>query len=260
MKSKKRLEKNWKLENIPWTGEGFWIESERRDIGNTVEHTLGYIYVQEAASMIPALVLEPRQGDVVLDMCAAPGSKTTQIAAMMQNRGVLVANDIKADRIKALAMNLQRCGVMNAITTISVGQRFSKYQFDKILIDAPCSGTGNIRRSLKTVQIWNPGMIKRLSHTQKSLIETGFNALQENGTLVYSTCSLEPEENEEVIDFLLNKFENAQLEKIKLNVKSSEPILEFEDKKYDERIKDCLRLWPQDNDTEGFFVSKIRKK
>jgi len=257
---KKRLEKNWKLEGIPWISEGFWIESERRDIGNTVEHTLGQIYVQEAASMIPALVLEPKSEDVVLDMCAAPGSKTTHIAAMMKNKGVIVANDIKADRIKALAMNLQRCGVMNTIMTISVGQRFSKHQFDKILIDAPCSGTGNIRRSLKTVQIWNPGMIRRLSHTQKSLIETGFNALKENGTLVYSTCSLEPEENEEVIDFLLNKFENAKLEKIKLNAKSSEPILEFEDKKYDERIKDCLRLWPQDNDTEGFFVCKIRKK
>lgn len=256
---KKRLEKNWTLEQIPWIKEGFWIESKRRDIGNTLEHSLGYIYVQEAASMLPALVLEPMPDDIVLDMCAAPGSKTTQIAALMKNKGVIIANDIRADRIKALAMNLQRCGITNTIMTISVGQRFLQPIFDKILIDAPCSGTGNIRRSLKTIQIWNPGMIMRLSKTQKSLIESGFKALKENGILVYSTCSTEPEENEEVIDFLLNKFENARIEKIKLNLKPSEPILEFENKKYDERTKDCLRIWPQDNDTEGFFVCRIKK-
>ena len=114
---KKRLEKIWKLESIPWIGEGFWIESERRDIGNTVEHTLGHIYVQEAASMIPALVLEPESGDIVLDMCAAPGSKTTQIAAMMENKGTIIANDNDLGRISILGSNLEKCGVTNTIVT-----------------------------------------------------------------------------------------------------------------------------------------------
>ena len=140
------------------------------------------------------------------------------------------------------------------------GQWFKSLQFDKILLDAPCSGTGTIRKSLKTLRVWNPYMIKRLAGTQKQLIETAFNNLKENGTLVYSTCSLEPEENEEVVDFLLNKYKNAALEEINLkNLKRSEPILEFEKNKYSEEVKKCLRIWPQDNDTEGFFVAKIKK-
>ena len=102
-------------------------------------------------------------------------------------------------------------------------------------------------------------MVRRLSITQKQLIETGFNLLKHDGTLVYSTCSLEPEENEEVIDFLLKKYENAKLEEIKLNIKRSPSILEFEGKQYSDEIKKCLRIWPQDNDTEGFFVAKLKK-
>ena len=103
-------------------------------------------------------------------------------------------------------------------------------------------------------------MVKRLSITQKQLIEAAFNALKQNGTLVYSTCSLEPEENEAVIDFLINKYENAKLEEINLSsIKRSNPILQFEKQKYSEEVKKCLRIWPQDNDTEGFFVAKIKK-
>jgi len=163
--------------------------------------------------------------------------------------------------MKPLSINLQRCGVTNGIITLMEGQWFKKsgIDFDKILVDAPCSGTGTIRKSLKTIGIWNPDMVRRLSITQKQLIETGFNLLKENGTLVYSTCSLEPEENEEVVDFLINKYENAKIEEIKLNLKKSPSVIEFEKKKYNKEIEKCLRIWPQDNDTEGFFVAKIRK-
>ena len=261
---KKRLEKNWQLEQVPWCKEGFWIEhrqKERRDIGNLIEHTLGYFYTQEAASMIPPIVLGPKPGEIILDIAASPGSKTTQIAQYMQNKGILIANDYTIERMKPLSINLQRCGVTNTIITLMEGQWFKKsgIEFDKVLVDAPCSGTGTIRKSLKTIGIWNPDMIRRLSITQKQLIETGFNLLKENGTLVYSTCSLEPEENEEVVDFLLKKYENAGLEEIKLNLKRSPAILEFENKKYSDEIRKCLRIWPQDNDTEGFFVAKLRK-
>ena len=262
---KKRLEKNWALEQIPWCNEGFWIEhikKERRDIGNLIEHSLGYFYTQEAASMIPPIALDPKEIDIVLDMAASPGSKTTQIAAYMENKGILIANDLTTERMKPLSMNIQRCGITNCIITLMQGQWFKKssIEFDKILVDAPCSGTGTIRKSLKTLRIWNPNMVKRLSITQKQLIETAFNILKQNGTLVYSTCSLEPEENEAVVNFLINKYENAKLEEINVkNLKRSSPILEFEKQKYSEEIKKCLRIWPQDNDTEGFFVAKIRK-
>ncbi|MFH0868325.1 MAG: NOL1/NOP2/sun family putative RNA methylase [Candidatus Woesearchaeota archaeon] len=262
---KKRLEKTWNLEQIPWCNEGFYIEhikKERRDIGNLIEHSLGYFYTQEAASMIPPIVLEPEENEIVLDIAASPGSKTTQIAALMKNKGILIANDLTTERMKPLSLNIQRCGITNCIITLMQGQWFKKsnIEFDKILVDAPCSGTGTIRKSLKTLRIWNPNMVKRLAGTQKQLIETAFNILKQNGTLVYSTCSLEPEENEAVIDFLLNKYENAKVEEINLNnIKRSNPILEFEKQKYSEEVKKCLRIWPQDNDSEGFFVSKIKK-
>jgi len=261
-----RVSKEWKLEPIPWCKEGFWIEhrgigeDKRWDVGNIIEHTLGYVYIQEAASMIPPIVLDPQPGDRVLDMCAAPGSKTTQISQYMQNSGVLVANELTGMRIAALGINLQRCGVMNTIITQMDGARFKEIEFDRVLVDAPCSGTGTIRKSLKTIDSWNPKLAYHLSKTQRLLIKAGFNALKPGGTLVYSTCTLEPEEDEGVIDHLLKEFPNAKVEEITLEIKRSPAVVEFEGKTYSDEVKKCLRIWPQDNDTEGFFVAKIRKE
>jgi len=262
---KQRLKDKWKLTPIPWCKQGFWIEhhkKERRDVGNIKEHQLGYFYIQEAASMIPPLVLDPKPGETVLDLCAAPGSKCSQIAQYMKNKGILIANDYKGIRLAPLGINLQKMGITNFIITLMQGHKFkhSNIKFDKILVDAPCSGTGTIRKSLKTLRIWNPNMVKRLAAIQKVLLETAFTILKPNGTLVYSTCSCEPEENEAVVDFLLNKFENAKVEEIELKINRSDPITEFDGNKYSPEVKKCLRLWPQDNDTEGFFVAKLRKK
>ncbi|MBT4541229.1 RsmB/NOP family class I SAM-dependent RNA methyltransferase [Candidatus Woesearchaeota archaeon] len=288
---KKSLEKNWLLEPIPWCKDGFWIEHKgeekedengnielvkRRDVGNIPEHQLGYFYIQEAASMIPPLVLQPKPGDMVLDMCASPGSKTTQIGMYMDNEGILVANDYKYDRIKSLGLNVQRCGLSNCVITLMMGHLLSKLQennkegvFDKILVDAPCSGTGTIRKSLKTLRIWNPNVVRRIAGQQKQLIDTGFKLLKKGGTLVYSTCTLEPEEDEGIISWLLDKYDGeseeskcmkAKVEKIELKgLVRSKPIMEFEGTKYNSKVKDCLRIWPQDNNTEGFFVCKIQK-
>lgn len=261
---KARLPKCWKLTPVPWCKEGFWIEhyEGRRDVGNLIEHQLGYIYVQEPASMIPPIILDPKPGDIILDMCAAPGSKTSQIAQYMKNKGLLIANDYKGIRLKPLGLNLQRCGVSNAIITLMSGTRFfkSNIMFDKILVDAPCSGTGTIRKSLKTLLIWNENMTKKLSSDQKRLLETGFVKLKTGGVLVYSTCSVEPEENEEVISWLLDKYENAYTDKIEINIKRSSPIMVYKGKRFNKGVENVLRIWPQDNDTEGFFVARIRKK
>src|SRR3989338_1010715 len=259
---KKSIEaKGWKLDPIPWCKEGFWVSNpERKDVGNLLEHKVGKVYVQEAASMIPPLVLQPKPGEIVLDMCASPGSKTTQMAAMMENTGVLIANDYKGLRLQSLGINLQRAGLVNSIITLMHGKRFYGYQFDKILVDAPCSGTGTIRKSLKTIRIWNAGMITKLAKEQKELIETSFNNLKPGGEMIYSTCSVEPEENEGVVDFLLNKYKNAKVMKVILpGLKTSPPVLEFAGTSYNLQIKNSLRIWPQDNDTEGFFVAKIKK-
>lgn len=262
----KRLETNWKLTPIPWCSEGFWIEhrgkedEKRRDIGNLIEHSLGYIYVQEAASMIPPVVLNPQPHELILDMCAAPGSKTTQIAQAMGNTGLLVANDYDIDRIKALSINTERCGLTNLVITRMQGQQFKDMQFDRVLVDAPCSGTGTIRKSYKTLLMWNPSMVKRLSHLQKKLIATAFNLVKPGGVLVYSTCTLEPEENEAVVSYLLETYSDAYLEDIELPLQRSPAVLEFEEVCYNTTVQRCLRIWPQDNDTEGFFVAKIGRR
>jgi tRNA (cytosine49-C5)-methyltransferase len=256
-----RLSKDWILTPIPWCPEGFWIDREdkRRDIGNMPEHSLGYFFVQEAASMIPPLVLGPCPGEHILDMCASPGAKTTQIGQMMHNTGLLVANDFRGDRIKALGLNVQRMGLMNCVITMMQGRFVRGQSFDRILVDAPCSGTGAIRKSFKTLRMWNPVMIRRLAGTQKQLIETAWSNLKPGGTMVYSTCSLEPEEDEGVVEYLLLKYPEATLIPISLRgLKISEVVTDFNGKRYD-HVQGCLRIWPQDNDTEGFFVAKIVK-
>lgn len=255
---KERLSSKWKLEQIPWCKQGFWISGERRDIGNLTEHSLGYIYVQEAASMLPPIALAPMPHEFVLDMCASPGSKTTQMAAMMQNKGILVANDITGIRLQSLGVNIQRCGITNCLITLMQGRKIQT-EFDKILVDAPCSGTGAIRKSAKTIEMWNPNLVKRLAGTQTQLLQTAFNNLKEGGTVVYSTCTLEPEENEGVVSKFLDKNPEAKLEEIKVDIKRANPIMEFEGETYNPEVKKCLRIWPQDNNTEGFFVAKIRK-
>jgi NOL1/NOP2/sun family putative RNA methylase len=255
-----RLSENWNFEPIPWCKEGFYIESKhgRLDVGNTVEHCLGYYYVQEAASMIPPLVLDPQPGDRVLDMAAAPGSKTSQMSQLMKNEGVLVANDVAGIRLAALGINLQRCGALNTITTLMQGEQIKDMEFDKVLLDAPCSGSGTIRKSIKTILMWNPEMIKRIAATQRKLIIAAYKLLAKGGTMVYSTCSTEPEEDEAVVSYLLDNTD-AKVLPIDLEIKRSPAVTEFEGKTYRKEVKDCLRIWPQDNDTEGFFVAKITR-
>lgn len=261
--SEKGQSKRFTLYPVPWCSEGFWIKGERTDFGNLVEHTLGYFYIQEAASMIPAVVLQPQPGETVLDMCASPGSKTTQMAAMMKNEGIIVANDITGDRMKPLGINLQRVGAINVVESQARGQQLQRMatKFDKILVDAPCSGTGTIRKSPDTLRIWNPLMVKRLAGQQKTLIDTAFSMLKPGSTLVYSTCSVEPEENEGVVDFLLQKYPDAAaVEEIKLEINRSSPVTSFEKSICSPEVRKCLRIWPQDNNTEGFFVAKVTKK
>jgi NOL1/NOP2/sun family putative RNA methylase len=260
---KKSLEKNWILEPIPWCKVGFYMTHKegRLDLGNTYEHALGYYYVQEAASMIPPIVLDPQPGEIILDMCAAPGSKSSQIAQYMNNEGLMLANDVKGDRLSALGMNLQRMGIHNHIITLMPGQRYAdkNIKFDRVLLDAPCTGVGTIRKSPKTIRIWNPASVRRLASLQKHLILAAWKCLKPGGTLVYSTCSTEPEEDEAIIDYLLSKVDNAKVEEIKIPIKKGTPITEFEGKTYSKEVKKTLRLWPHENDTEGFFVAKLTK-
>ena len=236
------------------------------ELGRSMEHLLGYYYVQEIASMLSVLALKPGSGELVLDIAAAPGSKTTQIAAVMKNTGTIIANDVSLKRLKILASNIERCGATNTIITkkdgIALCRRLKEqgFLFDKILVDAPCSGEGTLRSSPITYQMWNPRTIKILSRLQKALLASSIEILKPGGEIVYSTCTHAPEENEEVVDFVLKKFENdIGIEKINLPVKCRPGINKWLDNDYDKDIEKSCRIYPQDNDTEGFFIAKLRR-
>ncbi|HED06079.1 MAG TPA: RsmB/NOP family class I SAM-dependent RNA methyltransferase [Ignavibacteria bacterium] len=267
---KKKLEnKNWKIEQpFKKNPEIIIIKSELQpgELGRSLEHLLGYYYVQEISSMMPVLVLNPKPNEIILDLCASPGSKTTQIAAKMENTGTLIANDYKLGRIKILSSNLERCGVMNTIITKARGEALCRKlkeinldEVDKILIDTSCSGEGTIKSSPKTLQMWNIRGIFSFSKIQKNLLERAIEILKPNGEIVYSTCTHAPEENEEVIDFILKKFDNIKIEKIFLPLKTREGITKWQEKEYLEDVKYSCRIYPQDNDTDGFFIAKLRK-
>ncbi|WP_456369312.1 NOL1/NOP2/sun family putative RNA methylase [Geoglobus sp.] len=253
-----RLSSEFELEQISWVEEGFFVYGD--GITNTPEFSLGLIFMQEASSMIPPAVLDVEPGMLVLDMAASPGAKTTQIAAYMGNTGCIIANDVKYPRINILISNLQKFGAVNVRVTMKDGRYFGRFRemFDRVLLDAPCSNVGMIRKNYKYLRLWRQRDVEALSRLQKSLIMAAYRALKPGGVLVYSTCTLDPEENEEVIDYLLSNTD-ARLEEIDLPLRSHEAITEFRGKRYDEEVEKCLRIHPQDNDTEGFFVAKVVK-
>jgi NOL1/NOP2/sun family putative RNA methylase len=260
-----RLSKKWKItQPFPKHEEIILVEQDLLpgELGNSIEHILGYYYVQEISSMMSVLALVPKPGEFVLDLCASPGSKTSQIAAKMENRGTLIANDLKLDRIKILSANLEKNGVSNTIITQKDAIAFcsalsqSQFRFDKILLDAPCSGEGTLRSSPKTFLMWNEKIIKKFSRQQKKFIAFALKCLKVGGTLVYSTCTHAPEEDEEVIDFAVKNFPVA-VEKIELPLKCRPGIVSWDNKVYSEEVQKACRIYPQDNDSEGFFVCKM---
>jgi NOL1/NOP2/sun family putative RNA methylase len=254
------LKNKWKIEKVPFCNYAYFVNQEL-ELGKTEEYFLGKIYVQEASSLIPPIVLNPSKKDFVLDSCAAPGSKTTQLAQIMNNKGCIVANDINFNRIKSLRFNLELVGAMNTVVTRMSALQFSKFpeRFDKILVDAPCSCEGVIRKNWNALSRWNLRTIRYLSHQQKKILRSCFNALKKDGVLVYSTCTLTPEENEEVVDYALKNFD-VKIEEIRIPIfKVRKGILEWEGKKFNEKVSKAIRIYPQDNNTEGFFVAKFRK-
>jgi len=266
----KRLkEKNWDIlqpfKDLP---EIIIIKSnlEPGELGKTKEHILGYYYVQEITSMMPIIALAPNADDIMLDLCAAPGSKTTQAAAIMQNKGTIIANDLNIGRISILSANLERFGVTNTIITRHEGLELCRklkklnMNFDKILLDAPCSGEGNIRVSPRTLLEWSEGLLNRLSNKQKKLAETVFELLKVNGEMIYSTCTHSPEENELVIQHLLDKFKDKiKIEEINLPIIFRPGITEWKNHPLSQDLKKAARIYPHDNDMEGFFLCKLKK-
>lgn len=263
--------RQWSLTPVPWCPEAFFVDRENRDeaLGKDLLHVLGHTYMQEAASMLPVALLDPKPGEAVLDMSSAPGSKTTQIAARMQNRGVLVANDVQEKRLWALVSNLHRSGVINVLVTKKVGQWFARNmteRFDRVLCDAPCTAQGTARKDSDALLYCSDDNIGKMSRLQIELLESAIDATKVGGRIVYSTCTLTPEENESVLGSILNKF-GDQIEIVDptpdIGIDLSDAL--DESAKVQQWIQapttfPAFRLWPQTYDTEGFFCAVLVKR
>ncbi len=258
--------KGWKLESVPWCPEGFFIDREDRSeaLGRDLLHLVGHFYMQEASSMLPVSLLAPKPEESVLDMSAAPGSKTSQSAALMNNTGVIIGNDVQENRLWTLKTALHRLGVLNVIVTKKVGQWFAKHmtdRFDAVLCDAPCTAQGTARKDSDALKYCSLENIKKMSRLQFQLLSAAIHTAKVGGRIVYSTCTLTPEENEGVIWLILNTF-GDQVEVLdpgladnfdyKIAINDSH-IVQKAIGVPDDRLFPALRLWPQTYDTEGFF-------
>ena len=255
----------WKLKTLDFSNIAFRLHPNLRPHFSEIpEHQKGLFYVQDFASMIPAIILDPKSEEKVLDIAAAPGSKTTQIAQLMKNKGYILANDISIERLDVVKKSCKRLGIK--IVKISLGDGVKlgeKYKevFDKVLVDAPCTNEGILGYKVHKFFEWNLLLLYRITKVQKDLLESGFKALKVGGTLVYSTCSYAPEENEQVVDFLLKKYPNSDVKIIKLKgVKTRSGLTKWEHLEFDQRLMQTARVFPQDNNSIGFYVAKIIKK
>ena len=236
------------------------VEGNER-IGKTFEHVMGFYYIQSFSSMMPPLVLNPTEEDVVMDLCGAPGSKSTQLAELMNNRGTLLINEIDNERIKSLVFNLERMAVINASVIHSKGEVLSKIysdHFTKILVDAPCSGLGIIQKKGEVSNWWSIDHVDRLQHLQLRLLIAAIKMAKVGAEIVYSTCTLSIEENELVIDKILEKYPIELLE-IYLPIPSRQAFTEFEGKQLNPELKKAIRIMPWEIDSDGFFLAKMRK-
>jgi NOL1/NOP2/sun family putative RNA methylase len=249
-------------EPLPWYDLGFSLDAGE-GLGKRIEHFIGLIYVQEAASMAPPLVLDPQPGERVLDMAAAPGSKTTEMSAMMQNTGIIIANDPSPTRVRGLLGNVDRAGCLNVAVCRMDGPSLGRAvagTCDKVLVDAPCSSEGTIRKSPQALAHWSVAALERFPSIQKRLILAGYLALRPGGQMVYSTCTVAPEENEAVVAHLLARQPEAEVGDAELPGLAMRPGLrEWGSEQFPEAVGRCRRILPQDNDTEPFFVALIRR-
>jgi len=240
------------------TWEPTLIEVDR-PVGNTIEHWLGLLYIQEAVQTLPVTVLDPRPGEAVLDLCAAPGGKTTQIAAHLGGSGPIVANEPSGRRQQALLANVNRLAVLNATITAYRGENFPlRARFDRILVDAPCSAEATVRKEVSLRAGAPKGTIARLARLQKRLIVRAYDCLRPGGVLVYSTCTFAPEENESVVAHLLQQ-RDARLTPVLLPVNVSAGLPSWGGETYPPEIRGCARVYPHQLDSGGGFVARIER-
>jgi len=227
--------------------------------GRRIEHWLGLYYAQEAVQTLPVMALDPQPGETALDLCAAPGGKTTYIAARMQNRGTLVANEPSGRRQMSLLANVNRLGVLNTMVTAYQGENFPmQTSFDRILVDAPCSAEGTLRKEPSLRNGASSRTIARLARLQKRLILRAFDLLAEGGLLVYSTCTFAPEENEAVVAHLLQE-RDVRILPFNIPIEVSSGLLGWQGETFPEQTKHCVRVYPHHLNSGGGFLARITR-
>lgn len=251
---------NIKFERVPWYNDALIIKNvKEKDLQKLDIYEKGYIYLQSLSSMIPPLVLDPKQGEKVLDLTAAPGSKTTQMAAIMNNKGYILANELDKVRCERLKYNVDIQGASIVEVINERGEKLKNtYEnyFDKVLLDAPCSGEGRFLVSKPgTYRDWSIRSVTELKKIQKKLFESAYKAAKPNSTIVYSTCTINKDENEYIVDWVLNNF-NVKLLDIDIELKNAIP---GDTQDVDSTINKTIKILPS-KEMEGFFIAKFLKK
>lgn len=253
------------IEQFSWYKDAFILKNKsKEELLDTKLYKEGFFYIQNVSSMLPPLMLDPKPGETILDMAASPGSKTTQLAALMQNTGTIIANDKSPKRIFKLVANLKEQGVTNTITSVMPGEflwkKYPEY-FDKVLLDAPCTMEGRFTTcDADSYKDWSPRKIKELANLQKWMLRSAISCTKVGGTILYSTCAMSPEENEEVIEYILGKCKDTILiEPISLEkIPRENGLTIFRKKNFSREIAKTIRLYP-DSLFEGFYIAKLQK-
>ncbi len=256
---------NIRYQRIPWYKEIFILKHPaQKEFQKSKVFLNGLAYLQNPSSALPAFILSPKQGEKILDLCAAPGSKTSQIASLTQGNAEIIAVEKIKPRFYKLLANLKILGITNVKTILTDGEfiwkKYPEY-FDKVLVDAPCSSEAQFMVNFpKTFSYWSKRKIKEQQRKQKKLIFSGIKSLKPGGILIYSTCTFSPEENEEVINWALMKFEGKiSLREIKIPVKNNTSgLTQWQGKEFSPQMVFTKRILP-DNIMEGFFIAKLKK-
>ncbi|MCX8199795.1 MAG: RsmB/NOP family class I SAM-dependent RNA methyltransferase [Sulfolobales archaeon] len=253
------------LERIPWCENCYKVVSQPKSpsLGSTHEFLKGLYYVyRDASSLVPPLVLNPLYHTHVLDMCAAPGGKTVHILLLINDMGVVVANDISPKRGASLLSNLYRMGfkshVVLAENAIKLPEKVDM-KFDYILLDAPCSAEGAIMFDRKRKTKTSQQVLAKLVKKEIELLYSASKLVKPGGAIVYSTCSIAPEENEYVITKILERLNNIEIAESPLNL-WSKGLLKFRELKFDGAMSKCIRIWPHVHGMEGYFVCLLRRR
>lgn len=251
---------NIKFERVSWYNDGLVLKNRvEKDIQKLDIYNEGNIYIQSLSSMIPPLVLAPKSGDKVLDLTAAPGSKTTQLAALMKNTGEIIANELDTIRFERLKYNIEKQGatIVKSINSRGekLGEKYPEY-FDKVLLDVPCSGEGRfIINEPKTYRDWSMKKVNSLVKLQKKLLTSAYKALKKNGVMVYSTCTINKFENELILDWGIKNL-GLKIVDINLAIKDS---IHGDNERLDKSIDKSMKILPSKS-MEGFFIAKLKKE